>query len=111
VQVIGTGALIILRGKTGWRVDEIGCGSGDRTCPVHAVTQWLHSRRIDFSPVFVTVSRNRLKASADRLSNKHVARLIKICVEKRPACARVSPAAQRRMSAMSASTSATPPPS
>ena len=56
-------------------------GSSDQTCPVHALTQWLHYARIDFGPIFVAVSRNGLKATAERLSDKHVARLIKQCAE------------------------------
>jgi len=53
VQVLDGGALITLRGKTGWREVEIGHGSSNQTCPVHALTQWLHFARIDFGP-FVT---------------------------------------------------------
>lgn len=81
VQVMEGGALITLRGKTGWREVEIGRGSADQTCPVHALTQWLHYARIDFGPLFVAVSRNGLKATSERLSDKHVARLIKQAVE------------------------------
>jgi integrase len=81
VQVMEGGALITLRGKTGWREVEIGRGSSDQTCPVHALTQWLHYARVDFGPIFVAVSRNGLKATKDRLSDKHVARLIKQTVE------------------------------
>ena len=80
-QVLEDGVLITLRGKTGWREVEIGRGSSDQTCPVHALTQWLHYARIDFGPIFVAVSRNGLKATGDRLSDKHVARLIKQTVE------------------------------
>ena len=75
------GALITLRGKTGWREVEIGRGSAAQTCPVHALTQWMHYARIDFGPLFVAVSRNGLKATSERLSDKHVARLIKQAVE------------------------------
>jgi len=81
VQVLEGGALLTLHGKTGWREVEIGRGSSDQTCPVHALTQWLHFARIDFGPIFVAVSRNGLKATSERLSDKHVVRLIKRCVE------------------------------
>lgn len=77
VEILDGGTLISLRGKTGWREVEIGRGSSDQTCPVHALTQWLHYARIDFGPIFVAVSRNGLKATQDRLSDKHVARLVK----------------------------------
>lgn len=81
VQILEDGALVTLRGKTGWREVEIARGSSDQTCPVHALAQWLHYARIDFGPLFVAVSRNGRKATAERLSDKHVARLIKACVE------------------------------
>lgn len=82
VEVLEDGILITLRGKTGWREVEIAQGSSDATCPVHALTQWLHYARIDFGPIFVAVSRNGLKATAERLSDKHVARLIKTCIRE-----------------------------
>lgn len=82
VDLLDDGALLTLRGKTGWREVEIARGSSDQTCPVHALTQWLHYARIDFGPLFVAVSRNGLKATAERLSDKHVARLIKQTVEE-----------------------------
>lgn len=79
VEVLEDGALITLRGKTGWREVEIARGSSGQTCPVHALTQWLHYARIDFGPIFVAVSRNGQTATADRLSDRHVARLVKSC--------------------------------
>ena len=82
VKILDDGAVLTLRGKTGWREVEIGRGSSDQTCPVQALTQWLHYARIDFGPLFVAVSRNGLKATQDRLSDKHVARLIKWTVRE-----------------------------
>ncbi|MBL4929446.1 tyrosine-type recombinase/integrase [Fuscibacter oryzae] len=82
VEVLEGGVLITLRGKTGWREVEVARGSSEQTCPVHALEQWLHYGRIDFGPVFVAVSRNGLKATSERLSDKHVARLIKQTVRE-----------------------------
>jgi len=82
VEILDGGALITLRGKTGWREVEVARGSSDQTCPVHALSQWLHYARIDFGPIFVAVSRSGLKATGDRLSDKHVARLIKTCARE-----------------------------
>ncbi|WP_306114943.1 MULTISPECIES: tyrosine-type recombinase/integrase [unclassified Roseovarius] len=76
------GALLTLNAKTGWREVEIGRGSSDQTCPVHALSEWLHFARIDFGPVFVRTSRDGKKALEARLSDKHVARLIKTTVLK-----------------------------
>ena len=81
VEVQDRGVLITLHGKTGWREVEVARGSSDQTCPVHALTKWLHYAKIDFGAIFVAVSRNGLKATGDRLSDKHVARLIKQTVE------------------------------
>ena len=82
VEILEGGALITLRGKTGWREVEIARGSSDQTCPVRALTRWLHYAKIDFGPLFVAVSRNGLKATDERLSDKHVARLIKSCARE-----------------------------
>lgn len=71
------GSFITLRTKTGWREVEIGRGSSKATCPVHALEHWLFYSKIAHGPVFRRVTRDGLKATADRLSDKHVARLIK----------------------------------
>jgi integrase len=82
IEILDGGALLRLRGKTGWREVEIARGSSNLSCPVHALTQWLHFAKIDFGAIFVAVSRNGLEATQDRLSDKHVARLIKQTVRE-----------------------------
>jgi len=77
IDILDEGALLTLNAKTGWREVEIGRGSTDQTCPVHALEQWLHFAKIGFGPVFVRTSRDGLRTLDARLSNKHVARLIK----------------------------------
>lgn len=77
IEIFEKGALLTLNAKTGWREVEIGRGSKDQTCPVHALEQWLHFAKIDFGPVFVGTSRDGKRASETRLNDKHVARLIK----------------------------------
>ena len=71
------GLILTFRGKTGWREVEIGRGSSDQTCPVHALEQYLLYSKIDFGPLFQRVTRDDSKITGDRLSDKHVARLIK----------------------------------
>ncbi|MEO1538282.1 MAG: tyrosine-type recombinase/integrase [Pseudomonadota bacterium] len=80
IEILDDGAVLTLNAKTGWREVEIGRGSSDATCPVHALEQWLHFAKIDFGPVFVRTTRDGKKALEDRLSDKHVARLIKSTV-------------------------------
>ena len=80
VDILDGGALITLRGKTGWREVEIGRGSSDQTCPVHALEQWLHFAKIDFGPIFTGITRDGKRAHDTRLNDKHIARLIKTCV-------------------------------
>jgi integrase len=77
VEIEDDGAVLFLRGKTGWREVEIGRGSAEHTCPVHALEQWLHFAKIDFGPLFRRTSRDNKRALDARLSDKHVARLIK----------------------------------
>ena len=77
IEVFDKGALLTLNAKTGWREVEVGRGSTDQTCPVHALNQWLHFAKIDFGPVFVGTSRDGKRALEARLNDKHVARLIK----------------------------------
>ncbi|OAN70326.1 integrase, partial [Sulfitobacter sp. EhC04] len=77
IEIFDNGALLTLNAKTGWREVEIGRGSSDQTCPVHALEQWLHFAKIDFGPVFVGTSCDGKSASETRLNDKHVARLIK----------------------------------
>lgn len=80
IEIVADGALLTLNAKTGWREVEIGRGSQDATCPVHALDRWLHFARIDCGPVFVGTSRDGKRALGTRLNDKHVARLIKRCV-------------------------------
>lgn len=77
IEIEEEGAVVFVRGKTGWREVEIGRGAGPGTCPVHALEQWLHFARIDFGPVFRRTSRDNTRVLEARLSDKHVARLIK----------------------------------
>ena len=77
IEITEQGLILTFRSKTGWREVEIGRGSSDQTCPVHALEQYLHYSKIDFGPLFQRVTRDDRKATGDRLSDKHVARLIK----------------------------------
>jgi integrase len=81
IEIMDQGALLALNAKTGWREVEIGRGSSDQTCPVHALEQWLHFAKIDFGPVFVGTSRDGKRPLETRLNDKHVARLIKRTVQ------------------------------
>jgi len=82
IEILEDGLILTLNAKTGWREVEIGRGSSEQTCPVHALEQWLNFAKIDFGPVFVRTSRDGKKALESRLSDKHVARLIKTTVLK-----------------------------
>lgn len=39
IEVFDDGAVLFIKGKTGWREVEIGKGSSDATCPLHALEQ------------------------------------------------------------------------
>lgn len=87
IEIMDDGAVLTLDAKTGWREAEIGRGSSDQTCPVHALEPWLHFGKINFGPVFVRTARDGKKALEARLSDKHVARLIKRTALRSGICA------------------------
>lgn len=80
IDILEEGAIIWIKGKTGWRDVEIGRGSTNATCPIYALTQWLHYSKIIHGPIFRAVTRDHSSVTADRLNDKHVSRLIKKCV-------------------------------
>lgn len=80
VEIEDDGAVLFIKSKTGWREVEIGRGSVEATCPVTALAQWLHYAKIGHGPIFRSVTRDNAKATDARLSDKHVARLIKRCI-------------------------------
>ncbi len=77
VEILEDGAVVTLRGKTGWREVEIGRGSSDATCPVVALQTWLKLARIGHGPLFRRVRGRGKDVGPDRLTDKQVARLVK----------------------------------
>src|SRR3984885_7372040 len=76
-EILDQGVVIRVRGKTGWREVEVGRGTSDLTCPVAALETWLKLARIAHGPLFRRIATGGKEASADRLTDKHVARLVK----------------------------------
>src|SRR5271156_4890378 len=76
-EILDKGILVTLRGKTGWREVEIGRGSSDLSCPVVALEVWLKFARIANGPIFRRVIDRGRHVGADRLNDRHVARLVK----------------------------------
>ncbi|MFY9656728.1 MAG: tyrosine-type recombinase/integrase [Methylocystis sp.] len=79
VEIMDGGALLQISGKTGWREVEIGRGSRPDTCPVALLETWMRLGRISHGPVFRPIARKNGGVSAERLSDKHVARLVQKC--------------------------------
>ena len=52
IEIVPEGALLTIRGKTGWREVEIGRGSRADTCPVALLETWLRLGRIGHGPLF-----------------------------------------------------------
>lgn len=73
----GQGVLLTLRGKTGWREVEVGRGASDQTCPVVALESWIRFGRIARGPLFRRIFKDNKTVDVERLSDKHVARLVK----------------------------------
>jgi integrase len=79
VELFPAGALLTIRGKTGWRDVEIGRGSRADTCPVALLETWLRLGRISHGPLFRPIARKNGGVSGERLTDKHVVRLVKTC--------------------------------
>ncbi len=70
------GAVLQILGKTGWREVEIGRGARPETCPVALLETWMRLGRISHGPLFRPIARKNGGVSAERLTDKHVARLV-----------------------------------
>ena len=79
IEIFPEGALLTIRGKTGWREVEIGRGSRADTCPVALLETWLRLGRIGHGPLFRAIARKNGGVSGARLTDKHVVRLVKTC--------------------------------
>jgi integrase len=77
IEFLDQGVVIRVRGKTGWREVEVGRGSSELTCPVVALQTWLKLGRIAHGPLFRRIAGGGKEAGADRLTDRHVARLVK----------------------------------
>lgn len=76
-EILAGGVVLHVQGKTGRREVEVGPGSAPHTCPVTALKIWLELGRIAHGPVFRRVSRDGTRVLPDRLSDRHVARLVR----------------------------------
>ena len=79
IEILPEGALLTIRGKTGWRDVEIGRGSRADTCPVALLETWMRLGRIGHGPLFRAIARKNGGVSGERLTDKHVVRLVKKC--------------------------------
>jgi len=70
------GLLLTINGKTGWREVEIGRGSRPDTCPVILLETWMRLGRVNHGPLFRPIARKNGGVSSERLTDKHVARLV-----------------------------------
>lgn len=81
VEFCDGGLLLRVRGKTGWREVEVGLGSAPQTCPAAALKAWLAAAKAAHGPLFRPISRSG-RVMPDRLSDRHVARLVKAAAEQ-----------------------------
>ena len=70
------GLLLTINGKTGWREVEIGRGSSALTCPLAMLETWMRLGRIADGPLFRRVTKKNTGVTSERLTDKHVARLV-----------------------------------
>ena len=79
VEILAGGAVLTINGKTGWREVEIGRGSRADTCPVALLETWMRLGRIGHGPLFRRIAKKNSGGAAERLTDKHVARLVQRC--------------------------------
>ena len=79
IEIFPEGALLTIRGKTGWREVEIGRGSRPDNCPVALLETWIRLGRISYGPLFRAIARKNGGVASERLADKHVVRLVKTC--------------------------------
>ena len=77
IEIFDKGALLTLRGKTGWREVEISRGSSDATCPVVALETWINFAKLAKGPLFRRVTGKGKDVGPGRLNDQEVARLVK----------------------------------
>ena len=104
LEILPGGALLTIRGKTGWRTVEVARGSSARTCPVAALETWLTLARVAHGPIFRRLREPNGAVAAERLCDKHVARLVARSalaagVRGRPARRRAPPRLRRALAA------------
>ncbi len=71
------GLLLTINGKTGWREVEIGRGSSPATCPVAMLETWMRLGRVSHGPLFRRIAKKNAGVTSERLTDKHVSRLVK----------------------------------
>jgi integrase len=76
VERLEGGVVLHVKGKSGWREVEIAPGSSALTCPVQALRTWMDLGRIVHGPVFRPITRDGKRTQTQRLSDRHVARLV-----------------------------------
>jgi integrase len=79
IEIFPEGVLLTIRGKTGWREVEIGRGSRADTCPVALLETWMRLGRVSHGPLFRAIARKNGGVSGERLTDKHVVRLVQKC--------------------------------
>jgi integrase len=79
VEIFAEGALLTIRGKTGWREVEIGRGSRPDTCPVALLETWMRLGRVSRGALFRPIAGKNGGVGSERLTDKHVVRLVQRC--------------------------------
>ena len=75
IEIFPEGALLTIRGKTGWREVEIGRGSRPDTCPVALLETWLRLGRIGHGPLFRAIGAQERRGrgrAADRQARRPI---------------------------------------
>lgn len=77
VEILPDGLILRLNETGGRREIAVGRGSGENSCPVAAVERWIRFARLSQGPLFRRIGRDGHTVAEARLTDKHVARLVK----------------------------------
>ena len=127
IEIVPEGALLTIRGKTGWREVEIGRGSRPDTCPVALLETWMRLGRVGHGPLFRAIARKNgggFGGAADRQARRSAGQDMRPCRRpsgrpcrgraasrvRRPFAARASPLPPKPRRPTSRNISATPAP-
>lgn len=68
IEIVAEGALRRIKGKSSWRVVDVGRGASARSCPVTALQTWIRLGRIVHGAMFRRISSEHSGVGPNRMA-------------------------------------------